>query len=295
LQLASGTLCCNGYKRLMRSFDWLIYTGALGLMLAVIFAIAPDAGAPAPAPPSEFAEQFAQEIGPLLPAPSPLDEMVLVQIGEPQNGVGTAFAVNEKGDWLTARHVVEGCTKVTLEVASGNYVPVAKVAIDDGHDLALLSTGRSPFPVTLDLAAPLRIGDAGFAVGFPQGEPGELATQLVARSRLVTRGKREGDAPILAWAEIGRTEGLEGTLGGISGGPMFDAHGAVRGVIVAESPRRGRLYTTSPQAIEAFLTTQGVPIEPGPAETFELSGYGAPSDNARRRLQVVKVTCEVGK
>jgi hypothetical protein len=76
---------------------------------------------------------------------------------------------------------------------------------------------------------------------------------------------------------------------------MFDAHGAVRGVIVAESPRRGRLYTTSPQAIEAFLTTQGVPIDPGPAETFELSGYGAPSDNARRRLQVVKVTCEVGK
>ena len=162
-------------------------------------------------------------------------------------------------------------------------------------DLALLSTGRSPFPVTLDLAAPLRIGDAGFAVGFPQGEPGELATQLVARSRLVTRGKREGDAPILAWAEIGRTEGLEGTLGGISGGPMFDAHGAVRGVIVAESPRRGRLYTTSPQAIEAFLTSQGVPIDPGPADTFELSGYGAPSDNARRRLQVVKVTCEVGK
>jgi hypothetical protein len=114
----------------MRSFDWLIYVGALGLMLAVIFALAPDADAPAPAPQSEFAEQFAQEMGPLLPGPSPLDEMVLVQVGEPQNGVGTAFAVNEKGDWLTARHVVEGCTKVTLEVAPGNYVPVANGAID---------------------------------------------------------------------------------------------------------------------------------------------------------------------
>ena len=78
----------------MRSFDWLIYVGALGLMLAVIFALSPNADAPAPAPASEFAQEFAEEIGPLLPDPSPLDEMVLVQVGEPQNGIGTAFALN---------------------------------------------------------------------------------------------------------------------------------------------------------------------------------------------------------
>ena len=44
----------------MRSFDWLIYVGALGLMLAVIFALSPNADAPAPAPASEFAEEFAE-------------------------------------------------------------------------------------------------------------------------------------------------------------------------------------------------------------------------------------------
>lgn len=273
----------------MRSFDILIYLSALVLMVLVLFALAPDADVPAPAPPSEFAE----EMGPLLPDPSPLDEMVLVQVGEPQNGVGTAFAVNEKGDWLTARHVVEGCSKVTLEVAPGNFVPIARISVDDGHDLALLSTGRSPFPVSLSLEAPLRIGSEGYAVGFPQGQPGELATRLVSRSRLVTRGLREGEAPILAWAEIGRTDGLNGTLGGISGGPMFDSDGSVRGVIVAESPRRGRIYTTAPQSVDAFLTKLGVERQSGPAEKFEMSGYGTPSDNARRRLQVVKVTCEV--
>jgi S1-C subfamily serine protease len=273
----------------MRSFDLLIYISALALMVLVLFALAPDADVPAPAPPSDFAE----EMGPLLPDPSPLDEMVLVQVGEPQNGVGTAFAINEKGDWLTARHVVEGCSKVTLEVAPGNFVPVARISVDDGHDLALLSTGRSPFPVSLSLDAPMRVGTEGYAVGFPQGKPGELATRLVSRSRLVTRGAREGEAPILAWAEVGRTDGLTGTLGGISGGPMFDANGAVRGVIVAESPRRGRIYTTAPQSMDAFLTKLGVERQSGPADRFEMSGYGAPSDNARRRLQVVKVTCEV--
>jgi S1-C subfamily serine protease len=274
----------------MRGFDWVIYAAALGFILLVVFSLAPEAEAPAPPPPSEIAE----EMGPLLPDPSPLDELVVVQAGPPKNGVGTAFAVNSQGDWLTARHVVDGCAKVSLEVAPGNYVPVARIALDDGHDLALLSTGRSPNPVTLDLASPMFLGSEGFLVGFPQGQPGELAGKLVGRSRLVTRGTREADMPILAWAEIGRTEGLTGTLGGISGGPIFSKDGAVRGVIVAESPRRGRIYTTAPQSVDAFLTSMGVAREPGPAGTFGMRDYGAASDTARRRLQVVKVMCEVG-
>lgn len=274
----------------MRVFDWVIYCAALGFILAVLFSLAPQAEAPAPPPPSEI----AAELGPLLPDPSPLDELVVVQAGPPQNGVGTAFAVNTRGDWLTARHVVDGCAKVSLMVAPGNYVPVARIQLDDEHDLALLATGRSPNPVQLDLASPLFVGTEGYHVGYPQGDPGELASRLVGRSRLVTRGMRESEAPILAWAEVGRTQGLIGTLGGISGGPVFDANGAVRGVIVAESPRRGRIYTTAPQAVNAFLTRHGIQPQPGPSETFGMRSYGAASDTARRRLQVVKVMCEVG-
>lgn len=273
----------------MRGFDWVLYAAALGFILLVVFALAPDAEAPEPPPPSSLAE----EMGPLLPDPSPFDEMVVVQAGPPQNGVGTAFAVNSRGDWLTARHVVDGCARVSLEVAPGNYVPVARVGLDDAHDLALLSTGRSPNPVTLDLTSPLYLGAQGYHVGYPQGAPGELASRLVGRSRLVTRGDRQSEVPILAWAEVGRTSGLNGTLGGISGGPVFDDAGAVRGVIVAESPRRGRVYTTSPQSVEAFLGKMGVVAEAGPADAFQMKSYGAASDTARRRLQVVKVMCEV--
>lgn len=273
----------------MRGFDWVIYVAALGFILLVVFSLAPKAEAPEPPPISPLAE----EMGPLLPDPSPLDEMVVVQAGPPQNGVGTAFAVNSRGHWLTARHVVDGCSKVSLEVAPGNYVPVARINLDDEHDLALLSTGRSPNPVALDLASPLFLGTQGYHVGYPQGSPGELASRLVGRSRLVTRGQRQSDAPILAWAEVGRTQGLTGTLGGISGGPVFDQTGAVRGVIVAESPRRGRVYTTAPQSVDAFLTRMGIPVETGQASSFRLENYGAASDTARRRLQVVKVMCEV--
>jgi serine protease Do len=278
----------------VRSFDWLIYAALLAILLGVLFLVAPDGTAPR-APPETSRIAVIDLPGELLPEPSPLDEQVIVIVGDQQDGVGTAFAVNTRGDWLTARHVVDGCTRVTLMVSPGNFVPVARLILDDEHDLALLSTGRSPFPVQLNLASPLYLGTEGYHVGFPQGRPGELATRLVARSRLVTRGRREGVAPLLAWAEAGRTEGLSGTLGGISGGPVFDAQGAVRGVIVAESPRRGRIYTAAPTSIDAFLTRHGVQTEPGPADAFSLRGYGVPSDNARRRLQVVRVNCEVSR
>ncbi|MEZ5945542.1 MAG: serine protease [Hyphomonas sp.] len=271
----------------MRRFDWVLYLVVFGVLVFSLYSQDRHADAPE-APPSVL-----ESDGPMLPPPSPLDEQVLVQVDAPKDGIGTAFAVNRKGQWITARHVVDGCDSVGLLVAPGQYVPVESVSVDADHDLALLSTGRSPNPVTLDLGTPLTLGTEGYHVGYPQGRPGEVATRLMSRSKLITRGMRDGSEPILAWAEIGRTRGLDGTLGGISGGPVFDHQGRVRGVVVAESPRRGRIYTAAPDSVEAFLTSLGVEQEDGPAEAFSVESYGPSSDNARRRLQVVKVACKV--
>jgi S1-C subfamily serine protease len=260
---------------------------ALGLIVFVLFAQGRHADAPE-APPTVL-----ETDGPTLPPPSPLDEQILIQVDAPKDGIGTAFALNRSGQWITARHVVDGCDSVSLLVAPGQYVPVESITLDPDHDLALISTGRSPNPVRLDLVSPLRIGTEGYHVGYPQGRPGEVATRLMSRSKLITRGRRDNSEPILAWAEFGRTRGLEGTLGGISGGPVFDTAGRVRGVIVAESPRRGRIYTAAPSSIEAFLTSLNVSPEDGPAEAFDSETYGPRSDNARRLLQVVKVACTV--
>jgi S1-C subfamily serine protease len=271
----------------VRRFDWLLYMSALGLIVFVLFAQGRHADAPE-APPT-----LLETDGPTLPPPSPLDEQILIQVDAPKDGIGTAFALNRSGQWITARHVVDGCDSVSLLVAPGQYVPVESITLDPDHDLALISTGRSPNPVRLDLVSPLRIGTEGYHVGYPQGRPGEVATRLMSRSKLITRGRRDNSEPILAWAEFGRTRGLEGTLGGISGGPVFDTAGRVRGVIVAESPRRGRIYTAAPSSIEAFLTSLNVSPEDGPAEAFDSETYGPRSDNARRLLQVVKVACTV--
>lgn len=272
----------------MRQLDIVLYILTLGVVLYALFLADSDThDAPEPLPDHSFQD------GPTLPDPSVFDERVLVQVSEPQDGVGTAFAIDTSGNWLTARHVVEGCDRVSLLVAPGQYVPVGQVTLSETSDLALLNTGRSPRAVAMELGEPLRVGDEGYHIGYPRGRPGEAATRLLSRSRLITRGERRGEEPVLAWAEMGRTNGLDGTLSGLSGGPVFDSEGRVRGVIVAESPRRGRIYTAAPSSIETFLAEAGATPQAGEPSPFTVRDYGKQADNVRNSLQVVKIACRV--
>ncbi|GAB5459421.1 MAG: serine protease [Henriciella sp.] len=267
--------------------DWVVYALALGAVLWVIFST-PSDNAPPPHP-----DVLKQE-GAMLPPASPFDERVLVQVTKPKDGIGTAFAVNKDGYWLTARHVVDGCDDVALLVAPNQYIKAQSVSIAEDYDLAMIKTDASPYPVDLNTEANLTIGTYGYHVGYPQGRPGEAASRLLARSNLISSGLRDGSEQVLAWAETGRTRGIIGSLGGLSGGPVYDESGQVRGVIVAESPRRGRIYTASPETVQDFIDMQGVTLIGERPRPFSPATYGAEADYARRNLQVVKVACQVG-
>jgi S1-C subfamily serine protease len=283
----------------MRIPDWLVYTVVLIVIVATLFSQGGDEPADGFAP-YEFAEPAPGGIdpdaatpGPPLPDADPFDERVLVQVGDAEDGIGTAFAVNKSGAWLTARHVVDGCLRVGLAVDGGRMVVVNEVRTSPNSDLALLFTDRAPTAVPLDLDRELRIGEAGFHVGFPQGRSGEASSHLLARSRLVTRGRYSMDEPVLAWAESERSDGIEGTLSGMSGGPVFDRDGAVIGVTVAESPRRGRIYTATPDSIGRFLEEQGLVAPAGDARPLAASSYAREADRMRDEKSVVKVLCRV--
>ena len=274
----------------MRILDLVAYVLVLGMFVLVMFS-AGTRNAQAPPPPPPIA---SDGLGVPLAPPSRFDEQILIQATSPQDGVGTAFAVNSDGYWLTAKHVVDGCRDVGLFVRSGSYLPAKDIRIDDASDLALIKTASANSPVRFSLDSVLRVGARGFHVGYPRGEPGEVATQLQARSSLVSGGGRHGREPVLTWAELGRTRGLNGSLGGLSGGPVYDSKGAVRGVVLAESTRRGRIYSAAPNAIKAFLVSQGVDFaSTGTSRRFEIGNYGGEADRARRIGQVVKVACRV--
>jgi serine protease Do len=266
--------------------DWLVYTAVVIALLVAAVGRQEKADAPAPPPPVP-----GEEGVPLGPA-SPFDPAVVVEVpGQTQPGSGTAFSVADSGVWLTARHVVEGCRRTALVVAEGRGVAV-NVAIDPNGDAAVLTTegGAPAMPLAID--RPLRRGDRAFHPGFPQGHPGEAASRLLGRENLVIRGRGARTESVLVWAEVGRTDGLKGTLAGLSGAPALDSSGRVIGVTIAEAPRRGRIYTTAPETVQgAFKAARQQPASYAVGETINVDNYGRVADSLRRDLRVAQVVC----
>lgn len=273
--------------------DWLIYVLVLLGLLWMLSRVDEQADAP-PAPPAELEAPAAPGgvDGPLLPGPSQFDPEVMVEVGPVASGVGTAFAIDKDGWWLTARHVVDACDRVGVVVGRGRAVEAMEVRIARFADLALIKTDRAPEPLKLDLSEDdFRIGQTAFHIGYPQGRPGEAATRLIGRETLIARGRYELEEPVLAWAELGRTKGVIGTLAGMSGGPVFDAQGRVVGVTIAESARRGRIYTAAPASIVQLLKLNAVDPKGAPAPELTLTNYGLEADKLRRALAVAPVVC----
>ncbi len=231
-------------------------------------------------------------VGAALPPPSEFDSPVMVTASARQDGSGTAFAIHSEGYWLTAKHAVAGCETVRLHIRSNAYIESQDIRLHPDYDLALIKADYAPDPVSLDLRSDLIVGSEGYFVGFPKGAPGEAAGLLHKRSNLQSSGPRRTKDSVIVWTELGRTSGIGPSLAGISGGPVYDQAGQVRGLVLAESPRRGRIYSAAPHTIKAFLDDQGLDIQGTPAGAFTTRTYGAASDRVRRHGQVVKLACQ---
>lgn len=264
--------------------DWLVYAAIVFALLFAAVGRREHADAPPPPPGSD---QAADALGPA----SPFDASVMVDVpDEAGPATGTAFSI-ARGTWLTARHVVDGCERAAVVVGPGVGV-AAKVQIDPRGEAAILTTDGGAEPLPLALTETLHRGQRAFHPGFPQGEPGEATSRLVGRETLVVRGRGARAEPVLVWAEAGRTEGLEGTLGGLSGAPALDSQGRVVGVTIAESPRRGRIYTTAPEVLTATLASTGRrPAAAAPGEPVTPQNYFYVADGLRRELRVAQVVC----
>lgn len=272
----------------VRAPDWLVYGGTVAIAVLISLVLSEDADAPpAPPPPDEIEGAL---LGPL----TPFDPAVTVNApdGPFQPSTGTAFAVSGEGRWLTARHVVEGCRQPALVVGGGRAV-AADVRLAARADMAVLITEGGPDALPVADSGDLRKGQRAFHPGYPQGQAGEVATRLLGRGVFRMRGRgREGRSePVLVWAEVGRTQGLEGTLAGLSGSPALDRQGRVVGVTIAEAPRRGRIYTTAPETFGPVV--DGVRDEDVPvaSEPVTVENYGRASDALRRDLRVAQVVC----
>ncbi len=275
----------------MRGFDRLLYLAVLVGFVIALMQAANDENAPI-----GVVEPFdPPDAGAPLAPPSMLDPSIVVDLPAVTGAAsGTAFAI-DSGVWLTARHVVDGCADVGVLTSERQGVRAVGVTPSPAADVAVVTAPleRAAFPVTLDPRG-LNVGEWGYFIGYPQGRPGELATRLMGREVLVTRSQTARRAePVLAWAEVQRSRGLRGSLGGLSGGPAFTADGRVAGVIVAESPRRGRVYTAAPRSVDGAVRNAAASLAAAPAPVGGLTPQDYPriADRLRRNLRVAKIIC----
>jgi serine protease Do len=253
---------------------WLIYLTIVAAMLLVALGRREHANAPRPPPPVPGADQ-----APIAPT-SPFANAPLVR-RPAKTTRGTAFSMNDRGVWLTAASVMRRCARPAVVVADGWAAP-AKLRATQA-DIAVLTTDAGAPSLPLATALRPRSGDNGFVAGFSDGGPGEIAALYLGADAGRDR---------LAWAEIGRTDGLKDPPQGLAGAPVLNAAGEVTGMALGDAPRRGRLDATTREALtEALAAARLQHSTAEPAQPITLDNYGMAADSLRRDLGVVEVVC----
>jgi len=186
--------------------------------------------------------------------------MVLSEFPDGHRVAGTGFSVRVRGDtgWIvTSRHLVSdpsGTRATRLGVifnGSNQNFRAVLLAVADSADLAVLSVRiRGGVPVVRSIGVVGRIGDPVAVLGFPYGFdfPGgsdwRRTGVSVSSFAGTVRAIREEAIEVDAYG-----------AGGSSGSPLFNAAGAVIGVIFGGDPRSsGRIvYAVPARALQALL------------------------------------------
>lgn len=159
------------------------------------------------------------------------DRHLLVDRDKPAS-TGTGFFINDRGQVMTAAHVVHGCpvTEIKADGKSTDASPSAESVL---LDLAVIDTGSpSAHSVPLRAGTSFDLGEGVIDIGFP-------LAGVLSGSPNVTRGN------------ISSREALAGSVGqfqfsapvqpGSSGGPVVSESGELLGVTVASLRLMGLL------------------------------------------------------
>ncbi|HTI33835.1 MAG TPA: trypsin-like peptidase domain-containing protein [Miltoncostaea sp.] len=148
--------------------------------------------------------------------------------GQPQSGTatGSGFVADANGTIVTAAHVVDGASKITIRFSDGTTKVATLQGKDDATDIAVLKvdpSGMSLHPLQMGSSAGLKVGDELAAIGSPFGYASSLSTGIVSGL------DRTIEAPNgFTVAHAIQTDAALNP--GNSGGPILGADGRVVGV-----------------------------------------------------------------
>ena len=154
---------------------------------------------------------------------NPLLDMLRRQARRPARGVGSGFIVDPKGYILTNQHVVQGATRITVRLQSGEEFRGTVKGIDEETDVAVvkIESGRDlPF-VKLGNSDDTEVGDWVLAIGSPFGLDQTVTAGIISK-------KERQAAPFTSFQQFLQTDAAINR--GNSGGPLVNMRGEVIGI-----------------------------------------------------------------
>jgi serine protease Do len=137
------------------------------------------------------------------------------------HGQGSGFLISSDGLVLTNAHVVDGARQVTVKLSDHREYKAKVLGADRGSDIAVLKIDGHDFTtVRLGDSDQLGVGDYVLAIGEPFGLEETATAGIVSAKGRSLPG--DGYVPFI------QTDAAVNP--GNSGGPLFDANGAVVGI-----------------------------------------------------------------
>jgi S1-C subfamily serine protease len=142
----------------------------------------------------------------------------------PQQGQGSGFILNKDGLILTNNHVINNAQQIEVKLSNKRTYKARRLAVDKGHDLALLKIDNAPnlVPVTLASSQGLIVGQRVYAIGNPFGLQGTMTRGIISAIRSI-RGPEQNPIEDAIQTDASVNPGN-------SGGPLLNSRGEVIGI-----------------------------------------------------------------
>lgn len=141
----------------------------------------------------------------------------------PARGVGSGFIVDPKGLIITNHHVVQGASRISVRLQSGQQHVARIVGVDEETDLAVLKVDapRELSALKLGDSSSVQVGDWVLAIGSPFGLEQTVTAGIIST-------KERQPYPGASFQQFLQTDAAINR--GNSGGPLVNMSGEVIGI-----------------------------------------------------------------
>ena len=154
---------------------------------------------------------------------NPLYDLLRRQPQRPTRGVGSGFIIDAKGYILTNQHVIDGASRITIGLQTGERFRGKVIGVDSETDLAVIKidAGRDLPVMKFGDSNVAQVGDWVLAIGSPFGLDQTVTAGIISKKERDSQTFTNFQRFLQTDAAINR---------GNSGGPLVNMHGEAIGV-----------------------------------------------------------------